>query len=206
MELVRLGHLERTRGKGTVVTQPKVQPLLGLTSFSENMKASGITPSYNTLEVNWKSITSERIAESLAEEVGAEVLYIYRLLIAHGEPLALTSCYLPKRLLGNNAHLFTKETLNQHSLYNLLIEECGVELWRADEHIDASLASKEEAKLLGIPNYQPVIVIRRETFDKTDEPVEYVKLVFRGDRYRYRISLSRSRVSELTKEVKSTDV
>ena len=43
--LVQEGELYRVPGKGTYVASPKVAPLAGFTSFSENMTAQGLTPS-----------------------------------------------------------------------------------------------------------------------------------------------------------------
>jgi len=39
---------------------------------------------------------------------------------------------------------------------------------------------------------QPVMLIRRDTFDPFSRTIESVELVFRSDRYRYRLTLTRS--------------
>src|ERR1700726_2162571 len=79
MDLVQTGHLRRIQGKGTIVTEPKIEPLAALTSFSENMKAAGITPGWRTFVVEWKS-PPPQIAERLQQPVG-RALYVERLLL-----------------------------------------------------------------------------------------------------------------------------
>jgi GntR family transcriptional regulator len=74
MDLVHTGHLRRIQGKGTIVTEAKIEPLAALTSFSENMKAAGITPGWRTFVVEWKS-PPPQIAERLQQPNG-RALYL----------------------------------------------------------------------------------------------------------------------------------
>jgi GntR family transcriptional regulator len=46
-------------------------------------------------------------------------------------------------------------------------------------------------ELLKVPAGAPVLVVRRLSFLESGEPIETVKLVFRGDKYRYRVDLFR---------------
>src|SRR5574341_462644 len=55
----------------------------------------------------------------------------------------------------------------------------------------ASLATQDEAKTLDIAPGNLVLVITPLTRNEAKVPVEYVKLIFRADRYRYRVELSR---------------
>jgi GntR family transcriptional regulator len=64
-------------------------------------------------------------------------------------------------------------------------------LWKAEETIEPAIANGKEVDLLGIPAGAPVLVVRRLSYLATGEPVETVKLVFRGDTYRYRVDLYR---------------
>src|SRR5213594_1968991 len=50
-ELVREGYLVRRHGSGTFVSEPKIAQQLTLTSFSEDMRARGMTPASRTLEL-----------------------------------------------------------------------------------------------------------------------------------------------------------
>src|SRR5205085_10245647 len=50
-ELVREGYLVRRRGAGTFVAEPKVAKGIDITSFSDDMRARGLTPESRTLDL-----------------------------------------------------------------------------------------------------------------------------------------------------------
>jgi GntR family transcriptional regulator len=188
-DLVQTGYLRRIQGKGTIVTEPKIEPLAALTSFSENMKAAGIVPTRRTLAVEWKVPTPD-MAETLRQP-GGQALYVERVLIGNGRPLALQRSWYPARLVEEQRDLFTKEYLDHNSIYETLQTRCGAVLHTADETIDVGMPNKAEMKLLELRSGQPVMIIHRNTFDPFLRTIESVELLFRSDRYRYRVTLTR---------------
>src|SRR6476659_11133271 len=50
-DLAREGYLVRRRGSGTYIQQPKISQELTMTSFSEDMRRRGMTPSSTTLSL-----------------------------------------------------------------------------------------------------------------------------------------------------------
>jgi GntR family transcriptional regulator len=107
--------------------------------------------------------------------------------------MAIQEEFLPHSIYQRNSRLFTPEVLNGTSLYNLLERELDVPLVRAEEYVDASTARPSEAELLAIKPGDLVLVITRITFTTDNSPIEFVKLIFRADRYRYRVELFRPR-------------
>ena len=190
MDLVHAGHLRRIQGKGTIVTEPKIEPLAALTSFSENMKAAGITPGWRTFVIQWK-VPSQQTAERLQQPVG-RALYVERLLLGDDRPLALQRAWYPSWLIEPNKEFFTKEYLDDHSLYETLRTKCGAVLHTAEETIDVGMPGPAQAKVLNLRKGQPVMLIHRDTYDPLFRTIESVELVFRSDRYRYRLTLTRS--------------
>ncbi len=190
MDLVHAGHLRRIQGKGTIVTEPKIEPLAALTSFSENMKAAGITPGWRTFLAEWK-LPSQQIAQRLQQPSG-RALYIERLLLGDDRPLALQRAWFPSWLVDRQRDYFTKEYLDHHSLYETLRTKCGAVLHTAEETIDVAMPNLNQAKMLNLRKGQPVMLIHRDTFDTASRTIESVELVFRSDRYRYRLTLTRS--------------
>lgn len=189
-ELVQSGHLQKVQGKGTFVTEPKVEPIGALTSFTENMQAAGLTPQRTTLIAEWRPVPDE-IAEDLQQPGPA--FYVERLLLANRSPLALQQAWYPAWLIEGHEAFFTKEMLDERSLYETLQTQCGVVLESADETIDVLMPDENERELLALPEGMPVMQIRRTTYDRDRRAVEAVNLLFRSDRYRYRVTLSRSR-------------
>jgi GntR family transcriptional regulator len=179
-------------GKGTFVLEPKVEPLTALTSFSENMRAQGLEPSYGQTKVEL-SVPSSKIRAVLGLGQAEKAVHIYRLMLADGVPMAIQNEFLPDSIYKLNPRLFTPEVLNGASLYNILERELDIPLLQAEEYVDTSVANPDEAKLLNIEPGNLVLVITRITYTLDDRPVEYVKLIFRADRYRYRVQLFRPR-------------
>jgi GntR family transcriptional regulator len=67
----------------------------------------------------------------------------------------------------------------------LALESHGIELVRAEEHLEATLVRETESELLTVPVGSPALLIERTTYTEGDGPIEYVKSLYRGDRYRF---------------------
>ncbi len=78
------------------------------------------------------------------------------------------------------------------SLYKILQEKFGIIPWAADETLEVTLASPEEARLLQIEEGCPLLLNERVLWSQERKAVEYVKILYRGDRYRYTMRLTRS--------------
>ena len=188
-DLANQDKIMRVPGKGSFVLQPKIEPLTALTSFSENMRAQGYEPSYQKSQVS-VVLPEPKIASALRLEEG-KALHISRLMCADGLPMALQDAYLPHYIYELNPAFFTPEVLNNISMYKILEVELGIKLYRAEEWVDASKARIEEAKLLEINKGESILIVERLTFSTEENPIEYVKLVFPANRYRYKVELFR---------------
>jgi GntR family transcriptional regulator len=185
-ELVVEGRLERIQGKGTFVAKPKVAQALQLTSYTEDMRAQGLEPTSRLLEIGYVSADDD-LADRLVIKPGSRVLRIERLRMANGEPMAIETTHLSaKRFPGLRRHL-AKYT----SLYTALSVEYGVHLAEAEETIETALATPREAALLGTDTGLPMLLLSRHSKDGDGEPVEWVRSVYRGDRYKFLARLTR---------------
>jgi GntR family transcriptional regulator len=54
----------------------------------------------------------------------------------------------------------------------------------ADEVVEAGLAGAEEARLVRIPKGSPVFAFTRISYVQNGQPVEFVKSIYRADRYK----------------------
>lgn len=188
--LAQEGALYRVPGKGTYVASRKVAPLAAFTSFSENMVAQGLTPSYRLLAAELVE-PSAGIRQELRLGERDRAWQIERLLLADGEPMGLQYGFYPERFLGDERGKIAPSSLTTTSLYASLEQLLDAPLWKAEETVEPAIANRKEVKLLGIPAGAPVLVVRRIAYLASGEPVESVKLVFRGDIYRYRVDLYR---------------
>lgn len=93
-ELVVEGRLERRQGSGTYVAEPKITWHLYLASFTEQVEASGFTPSAQVLATQ-RIAASNDLSEKLELPVRAPVYRVERLRLADNWPIAVETSWLP---------------------------------------------------------------------------------------------------------------
>ncbi|MEV6110331.1 GntR family transcriptional regulator [Streptomyces sp. NPDC051940] len=185
-ELVVEGRLERIQGKGTFVAKPKVSQALQLTSYTEDMRAQGLEPTSQLLDIGYVT-ADDRLAELLDITTGGRVLRIERLRLASGEPMAIETTHLSAKRFP----ALRRSLVKYSSLYTALAEVYDVHLAEAEETIETSLATPREAGLLGTDVGLPMLMLSRHSRDDSGEPVEWVRSVYRGDRYKFVARLQR---------------
>ena len=176
----------RRQGKGTFVANAKIEQRLELMSHTEGMRARGISPGSKLIDVR-RIAAGADIGARLDLAPSAEVLRIERLRLADGEPIAIEVVYLSaERFDGITAALS-----DSSSLYQLLSSNYGVELASAEETIEAVVAEGREMSLLRCAPGMPLLMLSRRTLDTTGQPIEFVRSLYRGDRYRFQTGLRR---------------
>ena len=185
-ELVIEGRLVRIQGRGTFVAKPKVAQLLELASYTEGMRAHGLSPETRILETSYLA-ADRQLAGLLGVQAGGRVLRVHRLRQADGEPMSLDVSYLPARRFPGLRRILRTSP----SLYEALSAGYGVELAEAQETIETVLAGPLEAGLLGVDPGLPLLLLCRHAFDSAGAPVEWAQSRYRGDRYKFVTRLRR---------------
>ncbi|MEU7382982.1 MULTISPECIES: GntR family transcriptional regulator [unclassified Streptomyces] len=180
--LVDKGLLVRRRGVGTQVVHSRVKRPLELSSLYDDLEAAGQRPS-TTVLVNTVVPASAEVAAALAVAEGEEVHRIERLRLAHGEPMAYLTNYLPSGLLD----LDTAQ-LEATGLYRLM-RAAGITLHSARQCIGARAAGPAEAERLAEAEGAPLLTMQRTTFDDTGRAVEYGTHTYRPSRYSFEFQL-----------------
>jgi len=185
LELARDGTIYARVGKGTFVAEPKIdQQLRALTGFSQDVRARGGQPTSRVLEAHVAPAMPD-VAAALRIAPEAEVILLSRLRLADGTPLAVETAYLPLALFPKLLH----HNFAGESLYDVLEGEYKLALTRAEQSIEAALASTREIELLCLTPPAAVLRMQRLTLTADGVPVEYVLSVYRGDRYKFRSTL-----------------
>lgn len=185
-ELVIEGRLQRIQGKGTFVAKPKVAQILQLTSYTEDMRAQGLEPTSELLDIGYLS-ADEELANRLDVRPGSRVLRIERLRRADGDPMALETTHLSAKRFPGLRKAFERTA----SLYTALAEGYGVHLGEAEETIETVPAPPREAELLGTDVGLPLLLLSRHSWDDHGVPIEFVRAAYRGDRYKFVARLRR---------------
>ena len=183
------GRIERLAGRGSIVLPPRVdQPLNTLASFADDMRARSLTPSYRTRSCRVEAI-DEDAAAALGVATHHPTVLIDRLLCADGWPIAASRTWLSPYLLAGLRPSVAE--LDQGSLYAWLEYRAGIRIARGHEFIEAAVVDDDDAEALGLDAGEPVLLVHRLSQTEAGEAVEYGRLKYRADRYRYKIDLVR---------------
>ncbi|SDH26844.1 GntR family transcriptional regulator [Alteribacillus persepolensis] len=186
-ELVNEGLLRREKGKGTFVAEKKLeQPLQGLTSFTEDMKARGFQPGNKLYEFR-VTPPSRDVADALNMKKTDSVYELERVRLADNKPMALEMTSIHAGVVTN-----LSKDIAQSSLYNYIEQTLGLTIGHASQTLESALAGEKEAELLQIEAGDPILWISRKTHLQDGTPFEYVRSAYRGDRYKFSIHLPRS--------------
>ncbi|UTR15319.1 GntR family transcriptional regulator [Salipaludibacillus sp. LMS25] len=185
-KLVNDGYVYRKKGTGTFVAAKKIdQPLQGLTSFTEDMKARGMVATNRLIHFKVMSPPLP-VMKALNIDSSTPVYEIQRVRLADGLPMALETTYISKRLIPD----ITEELL-ERSLYDYVENSLGKEIGEGTQIIESSTVNQNEITHLNVKKGAPVLLIERHTYLKDGTPLELVKSSYRADRYRFMINMQR---------------
>jgi GntR family transcriptional regulator len=185
--LASKGLVYRVHGSGTFVAEPKFRQPETLTSFTEDMRARGMTPGSIVLGQQVLP-ASALVARHLELVAGMPVVRVHRVRTADGEPMAVEHTYLPaSRFPG-----LEEVDLADRSLYRTLAEGWGVPVAVADQWVSVARLAGDDARVLRVPSGLPALLFQRVTRDSGGTVVEYVRALYRGDRYEVHTRLERA--------------
>lgn len=187
-DLVAGGLVEGQPGRGSFVAQdPLGEPANALTSFTEMGAQRGLRASAEVLTAEVAAATLDE-AEAFGIAPGADVFVLERLRLLDGHAVSLDRSRIP---LARAPELVELDFASA-SLYAAL-DEAGAGPRRAEYALQAVAADARAARLLGIAPGFPLLQTTTRSFDGTDAVVELGEMRYRGDRYRFRTTLTRAR-------------
>jgi GntR family transcriptional regulator len=179
-DLSQQGIIYSRQGKGTFVAQTRIREISGFRSFSDDIRARGLTPSSQV--INFSRIPAdETVASRLNIKPGEMVYCLERVRLANDQPVAFETAFLPVHLVPD----LDRFDFNVQSLYAILREHYHIYPTWADAEIEASSASPEVAKYLGMKIGEPVLTAYRQTYTERFEVIEFVKSVYCGKRFTF---------------------
>jgi GntR family transcriptional regulator len=186
--LVGEGMLTRRQGAGTFVAakgeDERVEKSFSkLSSFSEDMISRGRRPESVWLSRSSGAVTPEE-SLTLGLSPGSQVYRFNRIRYADGDPMALEYSTVPGFCLPSEISV-------GESLYEAL-EKHSSRPARALQRLRAILFVGEKAKLLGVGEGSPGLLIERRGYLKDGRPVEFTQSYYRGDAYDFVAELTTS--------------
>lgn len=185
-ELEREGLIERKRGQGTFYTGIKQEEELSkLTGFTEEAMKQGHKTYSLVLENKLVEIPTDLIKE-FGLPKNARVVLLKRVRYLDNEPYALETAYLNPGADIRVLNIIEKD-MGKESLYQILTSEYGIRFSKAIETLEVTRLTKEESKYLSQKEGEPAALRTRYTYTDTNQCIEYVISIYRGDKYKFRV-------------------
>lgn len=175
--LVAEGLVARRHGSGTYVLPPPVVRFLGLTSFTQDMRARGLVPGSRLLAFETVDADAETAAR-LRTAVGERVHRFTRLRTGSGEPMAIETVWIAAAAVPG----LGPDDLDG-SLYELLADRYRLAASSADVTIEPIVPDAETRRLLDIPERQACLHLRMTDGDARGRTLMVADCIYRGDRY-----------------------
>jgi len=185
------GLVIRQRGKGTFVSENTIT--LELPRFSgsiEDLILMGKRTETKVIESSWID-PPDIIRERLRIKDG-QVLRIEKIRHIEGDPFSHVFNYLPPEL-GSNLPM---DLVKSKPMLMILEDELGVRANEAEQTVEATIADAADAFLLDIRVGDPLLKAERTVYDVKGNPVEYVSVVYRADKYAFTMKLKRKRTDK----------
>jgi GntR family transcriptional regulator len=194
-ELATEGLVERVRGRGTTVTD-RAAALLGaqpitasIDGLLENLTAIGRETSVEVIEFGYVP-APDFVRARLELEPNARAQRAVRVRSLDGEPLSQSTTYVPERI----GRAYNAKDLASTPIIDL-IERAGVVVGAAEQSISATLADSLIASRLKVGVGAPLLLMKRCVKDTSGKPAQYIEILYRPDRFEYRMSLTREQTA-----------
>ena len=186
-ELAADGLVIRERGRGTRVVSRPAQPSVrtSLEGWLENISLMGVATEARVLEFGYVP-ASRTVAGALDLSEGETVQRAVRIRSLAGESLSYLTTWLP-RDIGEG---FDAADLERLPLLHLL-ERAGIQVSSARQTVSATLADPSVAAALAIDAGAPLLEVSRIVSDAAGRPVEFIRVLYRPDRYQFEMDLKR---------------
>ena len=175
-ELAEMGLVATRPGMGTVVVGRIPKALTRLSGFTEDMRLRGLMAHSKVLERSIGPVSAES-AFRTGLPLGTPVMTLVRLRLAGGEALSYERAVVPVSTVGEDYD-------GAGSLYERM-DERDARPRRILQALQATEASAEIAKPLGIRAGAAVLEISQVGYDAFGNAVEDAVSWYRGDRYKY---------------------
>ena len=186
-ELRERGLIDSDGARGWFVNQPNFGEPNELMGFSEMARGRGLDPRSVVLIARVRPAEIDE-ADDLHMAPGSDLYELRRVRKLDGIPVALEHSRIPLRYAPG----LPKFDFAVTSLYDAL-REGGCAPAFAEYTLQAVATSAEQAPLLGVEPGWPLLMANAITHDRGGRPIELSRSLFRGDRYRFRTTLYRSR-------------
>jgi GntR family transcriptional regulator len=152
-----------------------------LKGFTQEMKELGRVPSSRILE---QTVVIDRsIASIFGRSSNARFLKLVRVRSGDGTPMSREVAWYNLDRAPELEHADLSRSVYAE------LERLGSPLERCEQSIEAAAPTPDECAIFGFTEPLPCLLIKRRSFGRDGNMLEYVEGLFRGDAYTYKLSL-----------------
>lgn len=129
---------------------------------------------------------SRAVADALGLPADGRVQTAVRVRLSDGEPFSYLTTHVPEEIARN----YNEADLATQPLFRLL-ERGGVQVEGADQSVTATLAGPDVAEALEVSVGSPLLWLERIVRDSSGRGVEHLSALYRPDRFRLEMSMTR---------------
>lgn len=188
-ELEKDGIIKKSRGCGTKICEkpaPFVHKMDFFSIVSTHEGNDGKQVSYQLLNIRRFDAPTEDVIEHLQISPNTPVVYIKRLFVFDGKPLAVGRSWLSLERFPR----LDEEGLSADGLTATLRSRYGIIIRRFNDAIEAVRPGPDERNLLDISYDCPLLMVRGLSFDQHGIPAEYSTTYWLGDKVRFTVSMN----------------
>ncbi len=176
-ELEERGIVSPRQGRGTYVTDttPLFQELIErdrIPCFTREMAERGRQA--RSIVLTLEHISSHdmpKASEQLQLADDDSLVFIERVRLGNGKPLALQSSYFPYSQLGE---IIERDLKGTEALSGVLRDDFGIVITASHQTITATTATPRDAEHLNIAVDSPLLLVERTSYLDSGDPIEFV--------------------------------
>lgn len=181
--LVREGLIYKVPGKGTFVSKPKIE--LSQMAIQDQLEQMGYETSTRLVSIE-KIRPSVKIAKLLNLSSDAQVYILKRIRYIKDEAFSIHISYIPILLCPG----LESKNLEGAQLCNILRDEYRVKIGKKVETLESAIANNAEANMLSVKKLFPLILLESIVYAENDLPIEFSKVLFRGDKIKLHLQFN----------------
>jgi DNA-binding GntR family transcriptional regulator len=186
--LVQEGRLYRHAGRGTFSTAVGGgDPRLRVIGSIGDMMALGDETWFKLIAREVVAVPAN-IGQALRLPPGSSAYRVCGVRHAEGGPFQHVTAWVPTAI----GAALSDDDLSNTSIIAAIERHLSLPIKTLDQIVDAALAPRHVAELLGLRLRSPLLLFERTYYASTGEPVEHAVTYQTGRRYPYRVVLSRS--------------
>jgi GntR family transcriptional regulator len=179
-EIVNARLAYRERGRGTFIAQPMVSNFSFHKSFTDIMSELGLRPSSRFLSLEEK-LPDPMTAEKLKMPEDERYYRLCRIRLANDSPVALQTAYLTMARYPGLLNL----DFQTNGLFDILRNIYQINPAWSEAIVEAAAVDPVDAAYLEVNAATPVLVVWHLTLDDKYQPIEYVRSIYRSDRFSF---------------------